>query len=70
MTWKLLKFHHVRPEKDQKGVFRHFRLSEGYNLRTPKVDSFLWSFLGGNQLYKIGDSRDMENHAILLLLGP
>ena len=59
-----------KARKKSKRRFRHFRLSEGYNLRTPKVDSFLWSFLGGNQLYKIGDSRDMENHAILLLLGP
>ena len=64
------EIHHVRPQKNQKGVFRDFWLPEGYKLRTPKVNSFLWSFLGGNQLYTIGDSRDMENHAILLLLGP
>ena len=68
MIWKLLKFHHIRPEKTKKEFFGHFRLSEGYtHLKRPIVKPFLWSFSGVNQFYMIGDSQDMKNHKILPL---
>ena len=62
VTWKILKFHHIRLGKNKQRHFRHIQLSEGCTyFRTPTVNPFLRSFWGVNQLYKTGGSQDMEN---------
>ena len=66
-----MKFHHIRPNKNKKRHFGHFRLFERYTyLRTPIVNPFLWSLWGINQLYTTGGSRDIENHTIFSLQDP
>ena len=80
MIRKLLKSHKVWKKKQQKKqpenkaktiFFGYFQLSQGFaNLRTPKVNPFLQSFWGVNQLYTTGGSPDMENHPILSLEDP
>ena len=55
-----------KDQKNQKShLFEHFRLSEGYVYRRIFiVNPLLQSFWGATQLYTIGGSRDMKNHAI------
>ena len=59
VAWKILKFHHIRSNKNKENAFFwHFRLSQVYAyLRKPIVKQVLRSFLGVKQLSTTSDSR-------------